>query len=215
MQIPKTRLFHYWRSSSSWRVRWAFALKNIPCEFVAVNLLSDEPESPDHLKRNPMGFVPVLEFLERSEDRFLGESVALIEWAERVRPTPSLFPKDLFEQARSRQLAEIINAGTQPLQNPTVSALHSADPTEQKKWNQYWIRKGLNAFQTLAQKTAGKFSIGDELSLADLFLIPQCYNAMRQEVLVQEFPLIEKIYLNALETESCRASHPDRFNPGF
>lgn len=210
----KLKLYHYWRSSSSWRVRWAFALKNITCEFAAINLLSDEPESKEHLKRNPLGYVPVLEILdESSKVRFLGESIAIIEWAEETHPKPSLFSGDFAQRARIRQLAEIINSGTQPLQNLNASYFHSSDPEEQKRWNRHWIRNGLQAYETLVQETAGIFSVGNSLSLADLFLIPQCYNAGRHEIPLDEFPTVAKIHAAALATESCQASSPERFQP--
>jgi maleylacetoacetate isomerase len=94
-----------------------------------------------------------------------------------------------------------------------VFQLHSTDPEEQKKWNQTWIRKGLQTYETLVQQTAGKFSVGDTLSLADLFLIPQCYNAKRQDVSLESFPTIQKIHENAIQTESCQLSAPERFQP--
>jgi maleylacetoacetate isomerase len=210
----KFRLYHYWRSSSSWRVRWALAFKEIPCEFVPINLLSDETESPAHLARNPMGYVPVLEFLEQKTPYpFLCESVAILEWLEEVYPQPSLLPGDPFQKAKIRQLAETINSGTQPLQNLNAVQLHSSDPEEQKKWHQTWIKKGLHAYETLAQQTAGKFSVGDTLTMADLFLIPQCYNAKRQEVSLESFPTIQRIHENALKMESCRVSAPEAFQP--
>lgn len=207
------RLYHYWRSSSSWRVRWAFALKKIQCEFVAVDLLTDETEQEPHLKRNPMGFIPVLEFLEPSPLQYLAESIAIIEWAEETYPTPSLFPKTPLMRARARQLAELINGGIQPLQNPTTSQHHSADPEEQKKWNRYWIHRGLNAYETLVKETAGKFSIGDEITLPDLFLVPQCYNALRFEVPLEKFPILKGVYDRAIQTEGYLLSSPELFKP--
>ncbi len=210
----KLRLYHYWRSSSSWRVRWALAIKNVSCEYVPINLLSDEPESVEHRKRNPLGFVPVLEILDENPHfRHISESVALIEWLEETYPTPSLFSGDSFQRARIRQLSEIINSGTQPLQNPNVAQFHSSDSEEQKKWNQHWIRKGMQAYEILVQETAGKFSVGNTITMADLFLIPQCYNAARFDVKVSEFPTLEKIYTEALTTESCQASAPEKFKP--
>lgn len=211
----RLRLYHYWRSSCSWRVRWALAIKNVPCEWVAVNLLTDEPESPSHRARNPMGYVPALEILDQPHApvHFLGESVALIEWLEETYPEPSLFPKNPLLKARARQLAEMINSGVQPIQNLNVTQRHSSDPQEQKAWNQHWIRNGLQAYETLVKETSGKYSLGDELSYPDLFLIPQCYNALRNEVDLRDFSLVEKIYKAALETEACKASAPDRFQP--
>ncbi|MGZ6371554.1 MAG: maleylacetoacetate isomerase, partial [Bdellovibrionota bacterium] len=194
-----------------WRVHWAFALKGIACEFHAINLLTDEVDSPEHRKRNPMGFVPALEFVE--EGRCLGESIAIIEWAEETKPEPSLLPGDAFTRARIRQLSEIVNAGTQPLQNLNAMHLHSPDPAEQKRWNQHWIRAGLGAYEALVKETAGNFSVGERITMADLFLIPQAYNAGRNDVPLTDYPTIARITQAALSTPACQASHPDRFAP--
>jgi maleylacetoacetate isomerase len=210
----KLKLYHYWRSSSSWRVRWALAIKGIPCEFAPVNLLSDEPESEAHIKRNPLGYVPVLELLDSKDPfRFLSESTAIIEWLEETHPSPSLFSGNSLQRARIRQLAEVINSGTQPLQNLNVCQYHSTDSEEQKRWNRHWITHGLKAYETLVQETAGRFSVGDSITCADLFLIPQCYNARRHDVSLTEFPVIERIHEAALLTENCQASSPERFQP--
>jgi maleylacetoacetate isomerase len=213
LKVPKLRLYHYWRSSSSWRVRWAFAYKEIACDFVAVDLLPGASESAEHRKRNPLGYVPVLEFQGQPHLPYLGESIAIIEWAEEVFPEPSLLPGNPLERARARQLAEIINSGTQPLQNLNAQDEHTKDPVERKRWTQHWIRNGLQAYETLVAETAGPFSMGDQLTLADLFLVPQCYNAARNEVGLDAYPNIARIQKNALATPSCMASHPDRFQP--
>ena len=210
----KFRLYHYWRSSSSWRVRWALAIKKVSCEFIPIDLLSNESESTSHLLRNPLGYVPALEILDKQPPyQFLSESMAIIEWLEEVFPEPSLLSKDPYTRAKIRQLAEIINSGTQPLQNPTVAYLHSTDPEEQKRWNIHWISNGLKGFDALARETYGGFSVGDTLSFADLFLIPQCYNALRNDIPLSEFPTVEKIYNAAIATPSCISSAPESFLP--
>ncbi len=207
------RLFHYWRSSSSWRVRWGLEIKKLRCEMVAVDLLKNQSEAPEHLARNPMGYVPTLEV---TGGRFIGESVEILEWLEETHPQHPLLPKDPLARARARQLVEIVNAGTQPIQNLGVTEMYSDDPEKKKAWNQHWIRKGLGAYEALVRETAGKFSMGDQLALPDLFLIPQCYNASRNEVALGEFPTIERINRAGLATESCEASHPERYKPeGF
>jgi maleylpyruvate isomerase len=194
-------------------VRWAFALKGIECEFVHVNLLNGETETPEHLKRNPLGYVPVLQIVEKGQTHFLSESLAIIEWAEELHPTPSLLPGDAYQRARIRQLAEVINAGTQPLQNLNPTHLHSSDPAEQKKWMQHWIRNGLGAYEQLTKDMAGKFSVGDTVTLADLCLIPQCYNAKRNDVALEDYPTVAKIYAAALMTDACQKAAPERFQP--
>lgn len=209
----KLRLYHYWRSSCSWRVRWALAIKGIECEWAHVDLLSDEAESPRYRELNPTGYVPTLELIEAGRpSRFLGESVAILEWLEERFPTPPLLGGNAEKRALARQLAEVVNAGIQPLQNPNVTERHSADSAAQKEWVRHWIRKGLDAYQRLAEGSAGRFSIGDDPSYPDLFLIPQCYAAARFNVdLKSEFPLLFAIHAHALELPSCQASHPDRF----
>lgn len=211
---PRLTLFHYWRSSSSWRVRWGFAIKRIPCDFVSVNLLDDETDRPEHRRRNPMGYVPALEIAQPGAKPFyLAESMAILHWADEQWPGPSLLPPEDLLRARARQLAEMINAGTQPLQNLNAQDLHSQDPAERKRWAQHWIREGLRAYETLVRETAGRFSVGDQVTMADLCLIPQVYNAVRFEVPLTDFPTIERINVAALATPACQASHPDRYAP--
>ncbi len=211
MPPSKLTLYHYWRSSSSWRVRWAFFLKKISCTFVHIDLLAGENETPEHLKRNPMGYVPVLELTESR--RYLAESIAIIEWAEEEFPNPPLLPGNSFERAKIRQLAEVINAGTHPIQNLTVKEYYSQDPEKQKQWSQHWIQKGFYAYDTLVRETSGRFSVGDTLTLADLCLIPQCYNALRNEIKLEAFPTLYKIYLTALETDGYKATAPENYKP--
>ena len=215
----KLRLFHYWRSSSSWRVRWGLAIKGIQAEMIAVNLLTGESESTEHKVRNPLGYVPVLEFLSPPQGpkgplTYLAESVAILEWLDEAQAAHPLYPRDAALRARTRWLCEVINAGTQPLQNLSVADAHSSDPAAQKAWNQRWTRNGLTAFETLVKETAGNHCVGDSLTAADLFLIPQCYNALRQEIALEtEFPLLARLYESGLKTESCQAAHPDRYAP--
>jgi maleylacetoacetate isomerase len=204
------RLFHYWRSSSSWRVRWAFAYKGIEVEYVPVDLLKGEAEGAEHLKRNPLGLVPALEL---GHGQYLTESLAIIELAEETRPNPSLLPGDPVHRARIRMLAEMINADTQPLQNLSPQELHSEDPAQRKAWAVHWIVNGLGAYEKVARGTAGEFSVGDALTVADLCLAPQCYNALRYDVDLAQFPTVKRIYEAALATPSGQASHPDRFKP--
>ena len=110
-------------------------------------------------------------------------------------------------------MSEIINSGIQPLGNLTVTDHLSSDPEVKKKWTQHWVNNGFNAFEKILSKTAGDFVFGNSLTMADIFLIPQCYAALRNEVDLAEFPMIARINANVLKTESAQASHPDRFKP--
>ncbi len=191
-------------------MRWCFELKGIQAELIPVNLLSGESESPEHLARNPLGYVPVLEL---APGRYLTESVAIMEWAEETHPAAPLLPRDPIERAEVRQCVQLINAGVQPVQNLSVSLRHSSDPAEQKQWNHYWNETGLKAYETVISKTAGRYTFGDTLTMADLCLIPQCYAALRHDVALESFPNVARIYQACLELDSCKRAHPDRYKP--
>jgi maleylacetoacetate isomerase len=210
----KLKLYHYWRSSSSWRVRWALAHKGIEVEYIAVSLLNGESESPEHLARNPLGYVPVLEVLETGKKPArLFESIAILEWLEETYTERPLLPKDTWSRALVRQLVEIINAETQPLQNLPPQELHSQDPAEKKRWAQHWIRLGLQTYETIVRETAGVFSVGNSLTFADLCLVPQVYNAKRYDIDLSAYPTLLRICTEAEKTLSWKQSEPEKFKP--
>jgi maleylpyruvate isomerase len=214
---PAYRLYHYWRSSSSWRVRWALAIKDVAYEPFPVHLLNGESESANHLARNPAGFVPVLELLSPLDATALPvrltESLAIIQYLETLHPEPALLPRDSLTRARAWALAEVVNAGIQPLANIPVFERHSSDPSEQKKWNQHWIRSGLETYEKLAAPHAGCYSVGDAITVADLCLMPQLYNAERFGVTYDDLSTLSRIAKTAAMTSSYLESHPDRFKP--
>ncbi|MGE4232464.1 MAG: maleylacetoacetate isomerase [Bacteriovoracia bacterium] len=204
------KLYHYWRSSSSWRVRWALELKGISAEMIHVGLLDGSSEKPEHLERNPLGQVPVLEV----DGRYLIESLPIIEWLDENHPRPMLISGDSFQKQRVRALCEIINANTQPFQNPTVVEMVSKDEKAKKDWTQYYIRRGLHAYDEMIKPFSAEFSVGSELSAADLFLIPQCYAALRFGIdLKDEFSVINRIYERCRALDSCKAAEPERYEP--
>ncbi len=211
---PRLKLYHYWRSSCSWRVRWALDFKDIGVELQHVSLLDGESESESHRSRNPLGYVPVLERLDLvGNQRFLSDSTAIVNWLDEAFPNASLFPGDSWNRARVRSLAGIISSDTQPVQNLNVLHRHSGDPAEQKRWAQEFIHQGLAAFERAAAPVAGRFSVGNDFSWADLCLIPQCYNADRFGVALDDFPTIRMIVAEAQSLESHHSSHPSRYEP--
>lgn len=208
-------LYHYWRSSSSWRVRWGLAEKGIPFVPSAVDLLAGEQRQPAHLARNPLGLVPVLAI----DGLLLTESVAILEYLEETRPSPALSPTDPAGRALMRQLVQIIAADTQPLQN--LSVLQAIDGlagnTEARKvWAERYIARGFDAYEaTLAHADGpGPFSCGAQLSMADLCLVPQCYNARRQGMdIAARWPRIAAIEAASLATPSGQRSAPEAYRP--
>ncbi len=214
--MQRCTLYQYWRSSASWRVRWALSIKGIAFESIPVNLLAGEQSSAEHHARNPIGRVPTL-VLE--DGRSLGESVAIFEWLEETIPSPALYPKDPWQRARTRQLVEIINAAVQPLQNISVLRKLSPDSASRSAWAAHFNELGLAAYEALLVQIAlegggnGPFSIGDALSAADVFLAPQLYAARRFQVDVSRFPRVLAAEQAALATPHAEGARPEN-QPG-
>lgn len=188
--MQRCTLYHYWRSSASWRVRWALAIKGVAFESVGIDLVAGEQTAVAHQARNPIGRVPALVL---ADGRSLGESVAILEWLDETIPTPALYPKDPWQRARTRQLVEIINAAVQPLQNISVLRRLSPEGPAQRAWAAHFNELGLGAYEALLTQIAaegggnGPFSVGDALTAADIFLVPQVYSARRFQVDVSPF----------------------------
>lgn len=205
-------LYSYWRSSCSYRVRIALNLKKLAYEYRAVHLIRDGggQRHSDYLRLNPKGEVPCL----THRGRPLAQSMAIIEYLERVFPAPALFPTDPWAAARVRQLCELVNAGTQPLQN--LSVLQELDrrchvgPAGQSDWAKFWIDRGLKALEATLKNTCGRFCLGDEVSAADLFLVPQIYNAVRYELDLNAYPTLERINKSCLAMEAFQRAEPSR-----
>jgi len=203
------KLYGYWRSSATWRIRWALELKKIAYTNISINLLEAENEKPEFLQVNPSGRVPVLVINDKDK---LFQSMAIVEWIEENFPKvgTALLPEDPLSRAHVRSLAQIINADTAPLQIPLVQKAHTDNPKERKEWAQFFIRRGLKNFSD-SRLTDSAYSFGDKISLADLFLIPQMYNALRYEIDIdQEFVNLAKIYRKALLLPECIAASPEK-----
>lgn len=183
-------MYTYWRSSCSYRVRIALALKGIAYTSVPVNLLEGAQTGAAHVARSPTGYVPCLEV----DGVPFVESVALVELLDDLVPTPRLYPEGPADRARVRALVEVINAGTQPLQNLSVLQRLSAERPVQVEWSRHWIAKGLGAFEGLLQRyesqgrPRGRYAFGDAPGAADVFLVPQVYNARRFSVDLSPWP---------------------------
>jgi maleylacetoacetate isomerase len=203
-------LYGYWRSSSSWRVRIGLALKGLDYEYRAVNLKKGDHRSEDHLQRNPTSQVPVLEVEEDGATRHLAQSMAILEWLDERFPIPSLLPADPYGRARVRMLAEHVNSGIQPYQNQApLLWLRSKIQGGDKMFVQHFIRFGLTALERAVRDGAGKFCHGDEVTLADLYLVPQLYGARRYEVDVNAYPTLLEIEARCNEVEAFRRAAAD------
>jgi len=203
-------LYNYWRSSSSWRVRIGLNLKGVPWEYHAVNLKKGDHRSEEHLVRNPTSQVPVLEVEEDGTTRHLAQSIAILEWLDERFPTPSLLPADPYGRARVRMLAEHVNSSIQPYQNQApLLWLRSKIENGDKMFVQHFIRFGLTALERAVRDGAGRFCHGDEVTLADLYLVPQLYGARRFEVDVNAYPTLLDIEAHCDELDAFRRAAAD------
>lgn len=205
-------LYSYFRSSAAYRVRIALNLKDVEYQIRPVHLIEDggEHRQEDYCRLNPQGLVPTLVI----GTTVLAQSSAIIEYLEEVYPNPALLPDSAEDRAYIRQLAQIIACDIHPLNNLRVlNFLKSTmeDYSDTKIWYRYWVHEGLQAFESLLEKhrSSGRFCFGDKVGMADVFLIPQIYNAKRFQCELAMFPLIQSIYENCRNIEAFSNAAPE------
>ncbi len=203
-------LYNYWRSSSSYRVRFALAFKGLAYRYVAVNLVEKEQREGTHVHRSPTGYVPCLEI----DGRTMIESVAIIELIDELFPEPPLMPRDPWHRARVRAMVEVINAGVQPLQNLNVLERHSSDQKERVAWGKHFNERGLDSLERMmaaneALGIRGKFAYGDTITTADLCIVPQVYSARRFGVEIAKYPRVLAATEAADATKAGQAARPE------
>jgi len=209
-------LWSYWRSSSSYRVRIALNIKGLTFyHYHAVHLVKDggKQYAPEYVELNPSKEVPTLKI----DGHVLTQSQAIIEYLDETRPQPCLLPEDAYERAVVRQLCCIISNDMQPVGNLRVLKMVQsffAEPKEKDakrlEWAQHFIKLGFEAFEAVVAKHAGKFCVGDAITMADVFLAPQVYNALRFKVDMSAYPTIARIAKELDEHPAFSAAHPSR-----
>ncbi len=206
-------LHDYWRSSASYRVRIALALKGIVYGRVPVDLVAGQQRAAAHLDVNPQGLVPALQI----DGLVLTQSLAIIDYLDETRPAPPLLPQGAPARAHVRALALAIACEVHPLSNlavlARVEALAGADA--RAEWNRDNIGRGLSAFERMLDHPgfAGRFCHGDAPGLADCVLIPQLYNADRWGVSFDHLPRISIVARSCAAHPAFLAAHPDNFAP--
>ncbi|GFM81676.1 maleylacetoacetate isomerase [Pseudomonas cichorii] len=202
-------LFTYYRSTASYRVRIALALKGLDYTAIAVNLAGDGGEhlKPQYKAINPQCRVPALQ-LESGE--VITQSPAIIEYLEERYPQPPLLASDLLLRARQRAVAAVIGCDIHPLHN--VSVLNRLrgmghDEADITGWIGHWISEGLNTVEQLIDGAA--FCFGDVPSVADVYLLPQVYAARRFKVDLSAYPRVAQVEQCALQSPAFLKAHPD------
>jgi len=207
------KLYGYWRSSATWRVRVAMNHKQLSYEYQPVHLVQDGGKQNTDWYRglNPMRTVPLLEWEESGELRRLSQSLPIIEFLDEKFPERPMLPRDPFQRARARMVAEMINSGIQPLQNLSVlQRIKGELQGDDKAWAQHWIDRGLTAVETVLTGTAGVFCVGDQVSLADACLVPQLYNARRFGLDVNQYPTALRVEQACEALPAFQKAHPSQ-----
>jgi maleylacetoacetate isomerase len=199
-------LYTYYRSTSSYRVRIALALKGLDYRSIPVNLLKGEQRQADFLTLNPQGRVPALRV---GEGDLLVQSPAIIEYLEERYPQPSLLPGDPLQRAHARSVAALIGCDVHPLHN--VSVLNQLrqlghDEGQVSQWIAHWIGQGLAAVeQWIGDKG---YCFGDAPGVADVYLIPQLYAAERFNIALDAYPRIRRVAALAGQHPAFVKAHP-------
>jgi len=175
------KLYNYFRSSASFRVRIALELKGLPYDYVPVHLVKGEHRKDDYASVSPSLLVPTL-VTDSGEQ--LGQSMAQIEYLDETHPEPPLLPADPLGRARVRALSQLIACEIHPLNNLRVLKylVHELKQDEEAKnnWYRHWVRIGLEAFEReLARLPASRYSYGDTPTMVDCCLVPQIFNGRR------------------------------------
>jgi len=204
--MSKPILYSYFRSSCSWRVRIALALKGIEYEYKPINLLKSEQQSDEYKAENPQGCVPAFVV----DGHVMSQSVSIMEYLDEAYPaTVALLPKgDAMKRAEVRRLSLIIAADIQPIQNLRVLKYVGAEM--KMDFGKWVIESGFKVFEKNLENTAGKYCYGDEVTMADLCLVPQVYNANRFKVDMLQFPHINRVHEELMKIEAFQAAHPSK-----
>lgn len=208
--IMDNTLYNYYRSSSSYRVRIALNLKEIPYTLIPISLLKHEHKNPEYLKINPQGLVPTWV----DENITLTQSLAIIEYLDEVYPNPALLPKDLILKAHARQFSLIIACEMHPLNNLCVREyLQKKNWSEEEimTWYHHWLKQGFDAYEgLLTQHDLGNhFTLNEHLSMADVCLVPQIYNALRFHFDMSAYPKMMHIYQNCEKQDAFIKAYPN------
>ena len=204
------KLYTYWRSSCSWRVRIALNLKGLDYELHPVHLVKDggEQHSEWYREINPQAQLPTLELPDGSH---LTQSMAIMMYLNRVHPAVSLLPTEPLLYAKIIGLAEIINAGIQPLQNLSVlQFLNKQDPSKElsMSWARGVIQRGLEDLESLVTESTTQFLLTDTPTIAECCLIPQLYNARRFGCDLSKVPRLLKVEQACEKLEAFQQAHP-------
>jgi maleylacetoacetate isomerase len=202
-------LYTFFRSSASYRVRIALALKGLKAEQKVVWLPGGEQNAEDYRAVNPQQFVPTLV----ADGHVLTQSLAIMEYLEEVHPEPALLPRDALGRARVRSLSQLVACEIHPLNNLRVlkylkGPLGQPQPVVDT-WYRHWVTEGLAAFERqLGDGGSGAFCHGDTVTMADACLVPQIFNAQRFDTDLSPFPVTMRIFDDLMRLDAFDRTQP-------
>lgn len=205
------KLYNYFRSSAAFRVRIALNLKGAQYESIPKVFMRNEHRAPDYLALNPQGLIPALEV----EDTVLSQSLAIIEYLDDKYPEPALLPSEPLARAQVRSMALAIACDIHPLNNLRVLTYlrqnFGQDDAGVERWYRHWITIGFQGLEAQAQRhsTAKRYCCGDSVSLADVCLVPQVYNARRFHTDLTPFPTLVAISTHLESLSAFAAARPE------
>jgi maleylacetoacetate isomerase len=202
------KLYTYFRSSAAYRVRIAMNLKGLAYEPEFIHLVKRQHTEPQYLAVNPQGRVPSLDL----GGEVLTQSPAILEYLEEVYPDPPLLPSDPIRRAKVRAASALIGCDIHPLNNLSpLSYLKQKLGQEQPAidaWYVHWVTEGFKALEQML--SPGPFAFGDKPTLADVYLVPQVYNARRFNTHLENYPKIAAVDAACNEMEAFRAAAPEK-----
>lgn len=206
-------LYTYFRSSTSYRVRIALRLKKIEADYHYVHLANNggEQHHTSYRKLNPLGRVPTLVY----DGVPITQSMAILEMLDELHPNPPLLPADMMDRAWVRSLANLVACDMHPVNNLSVlkqlEARFGADEAQKADWYRHWLDVGFTALETIlaADPRVTDYCYGKQITIADICLVPQVYNAERFQCDMSKYPTIARIAKNCLALDAFRLSSPE------
>lgn len=210
--VTRLKLYSYFRSSASYRVRIALNCKGLPFETIPVHLLKDGGQqfAPAFRSLNPDALIPVLD----DDGEVLTQSLAIIEYLEETYPEPPLLPRNAVERAYVRSIALAIACEIHPLNNLRVLRylVRTLGASEEQKnvWYRHWVEQGLAMLEArvVSEHRAGGYVLGDAVTLADVCLVPQIFNAQRMDCSLEGVPTLMRIYASCMQLPAFKDAQP-------
>jgi maleylacetoacetate isomerase len=204
------KLYNYFRSSASFRVRIALELKGLDYEYLPVHLVKGEHKQEKYGAVSATGLVPTL---ETDDGKLLGQSLAIIEYLDETHPNPPLLPQDAVGRAQVRALAQLIACEIHPLNNLRVLKYLVRDLKVEEEakntWYRHWVRTGLEMFEhELERLPAGTYCYGDTPTVADCCLVPQIFNGQRFNVDFSGLPRTMGAFENCMKHAAFQQAQP-------